>query len=304
MNPYEDLPPHRYWKTGVKNEINTKLISNLWHSKFKIKEDTKFITVGSCFAQHISKWIKKNSFNWIDSEPGPQDLSPNELLNNGYGVFSFRTGNIYTPALLKQWIFQALDLDPRLNEVGIDGGCFFDPFRPNIPNSGYLSADDVISSRNFTLECIAKSLKNADIFIFTLGLTEAWEHVSGYVYPSCPGTIKGMFNPSEHIFINYDYTRVLNDLIATFEAIKRINPKIKFLLTVSPVPLTATASQEHVLSAAIYSKSVLRSVAGFLKMNRNDVDYFPSYELIASFTSQGKYFEDNLRNVKIGRAHV
>ena len=40
-----------------------------------------------------------------------------------------------------------------------------------------------------------------------------------------------------------------------------MNPKARLVLTVSPVPLAATASGSHVLPATIYSKSVLRAAA-------------------------------------------
>jgi hypothetical protein len=73
---------------------------------------------------------------------------------------------------------------------------------------------------------------------------------------------------------------------------------MRFLLTVSPVPLTATASGEHVLSATTYSKSVLRAVAGQLFSERENVDYFPSYEIITGSLSGAKYFEPNLRSVR------
>lgn len=75
------------------------------------------------------------------------------------------------------------------------------------------------------------------------------------------------------------------------------NENIKFLLTVSPVPLTATASGSHVEVATCYSKSVLRAVCGTLYARHDDVDYFPSYEIITSANNKGAYFEANKRTV-------
>ncbi|WP_428660504.1 GSCFA domain-containing protein [Reyranella sp.] len=56
------------------------------------------------------------------------------------------------------------------------------------------------------------------------------------------------------------------------ERTKRRRPGVRFLLTVSPVPLKASASQNHVLAATTYSKSVLRAVAGQLADTYDDVD--------------------------------
>jgi hypothetical protein len=70
------------------------------------------------------------------------------------------------------------------------------------------------------------------------------------------------------------------------------------ILTVSPVPLVATAETDHVLTATVYSKSVLRAVAGELAAGDDCVAYFPSYELITGALARGQYFEENMRSVK------
>jgi hypothetical protein len=44
----------------------------------------------------------------------------------------------------------------------------------------------------------------------------------------------------------------------------------------------------------------LRAVAGQLADTYEDVDYFPSYELVASPWSRGFFFEDGLREVNSG----
>jgi GSCFA family len=75
------------------------------------------------------------------------------------------------------------------------------------------------------------------------------------------------------------------------------NPELKFLLTVSPVPLTATASDKHVLVATTYSKSVLRAVAGTLAEGFENVDYFPSFDLLSSASTRGVFHSDDARQI-------
>jgi len=89
----------------------------------------------------------------------------------------------------------------------------------------------------------------------------------------------------------------MDDLKEYWRLLKSINPKAKMLLTVSPVPLNATASDDHVLVASTRSKSVLRSVAGDIAEDESDVFYFPSYEVISSHPGRGMFFEPDLRNV-------
>ena len=297
INPYINLPSEKYWKTGVFDRP-TNQFTNIWKPRFEINASTKFSTSGSCFAQHISNWLKLNGFSWLDSEPPPLNISGQESKDFGYSIFTFRTGNIYTAALQKQWVYWALELEVPSDEFIEHEGIFYDPFRPLIPLKGYLNLNELYDERNHTFKCIRKTLTETNIFIFTLGLTEGWMNSEGYTYPMCPGTVRGAFNKNVHLFFNQDFQSVYQDLNNAFDAINKINPSIKFLLTVSPVPLTATASNDHVLVATNYSKSVLRSVAGALTQLRNDVDYFPSYELISSPAMRGIYFDENLRTVK------
>src|SRR3546814_18373073 len=55
--------------------------------------------------------------------------------------------------------------------------------------------------------------------------------------------------------------------------LKAINPRVKVVLTVSPVPLIATYEPAHVLCATTYSKSVLRVAATMLARGRAWVAY-------------------------------
>jgi hypothetical protein len=85
--------------------------------------------------------------------------------------------------------------------------------------------------------------------------------------------------------------------VAFHGLLKSLNPTARMLLTVSPVPLIATASSEHVLVATTYSKSVLRAVAGSLAGRLSDCHYFPSFELVSSHPSRGMFFDPDLRSV-------
>lgn len=72
---------------------------------------------------------------------------------------------------------------------------------------------------------------------------------------------------------------------------------MRFLLTVSPVPLTATASGQHVLLSNTYSKSTLRAVSGDLASTFENFDYFPSFEIITNPAMKSSLYEKNLRTI-------
>lgn len=98
--------------------------------------------------------------------------------------------------------------------------------------------------------------------MFAHGLSESWVNVErGCEYPMCPSTAAGTYDPAVHKFVNLNFQQILNALSQSMEAMRKINPKLKFILTVSPVLLTATKSDQHVLVATMASKSILRAVA-------------------------------------------
>lgn len=297
MHPYKDLPDRQFYKLAVANRSMFD-ISDIWTPKFRISTKDNAATFGSCFAQHLGKALKKNGVTWIDGEKAPQRISPESRKKFNYGIFSARTGNIYTTSLLKQWLKWALEGESPPDEKWEQSGRFFDPFRPNIEPNGFASHDEMLQLREITIRALKKVVSQASVFVFTLGLTESWfnkEH--GYEYPMCPGTIAGTFDSTKHLFVNQNYPFILDCLEDSIKLLRNYNSNIKILLTVSPVPLTATATNSHVVPATSYSKSVLRAVAGDIANNYDYVDYFPSYEIINSPVFKGAFFEPNQRSV-------
>ncbi|MFA3919658.1 GSCFA domain-containing protein [Ruegeria hyattellae] len=297
-NPYESQPPKAFWRSGV-SERNLLGISDIFQPKFEIDRTVRISCAGSCFAQHIGAQFKKRGFNYIDLETPPPALSRERWHVFGYDLYSARYGNIYTPRQLIQMLARARDeLKPVEAAYIDDNGRARDPFRPAIEPDGFADIDELESDRRYHLSQVDSMLDQTDLFVFTLGLTEAWECIGdSVVLPTCPGTVGGTFDPAKYRFKNFDYEETLQDMNAFIALAREKNPKMKFLLTVSPVPLTATATDQHVLPATIYSKSVLRAVAGALSQKHDFVDYFPSYELIASHPMRAMYYMPNLRNV-------
>lgn len=297
MNPYKSLPNRYFWRPSVA-DLSPFDIHDLWQPKFNLDENSKVVTYGSCFAQHIGRALKERDFGWHVAEKGPPGF-PGELLKSyNYEVFSCRTGNIYTTSLLRQWCDWASGAASPPEEYWEKDGRIVDPFRPNIEPQGFASLDEMRQSRQYAIDCFGRSIREADVFVFTLGLTESWFNRSGgYEYPVCPGTLAGEFDEGEHQFLNQDYAFALDNLNKAMAIIRKMNPSIRFLLTVSPVPLVATNSGAHVLVATMHSKSILRAVAGQAANSDDSVDYFPSYEVINSPAFKGMFFEPNLRSV-------
>ena len=297
MNPYQKLLPNAFWKTAVA-EKSMFDVNGLWEPKFKIEQTDNVATYGSCFAQHIGRALKARNFNWLITENEPYGLSEDNLQRFNYQTFTSRTGNIYTKSLLTQWTRWAAGKETPPDEIWQQDKLFYDPFRPRIEPNGYASVDEVLATRAQTIDAFKSSIERANYFVFTLGLTESWTNAEfGYEYPMCPGTAAGKFEESAHKFSNQQFSTVLKNLVESIDLMRSMNSNLRFILTVSPVPLVATKSNQHVLVATMLSKSILRAVAGQLAANRGYVDYFPSYEIINSPVFKGVFFEPNQRSV-------
>lgn len=296
-HPYAALPSSAYWRTAVA-DVSPFDLRGLWSPKFELTDGSRIATAGSCFAQHISRAMKARGHPWVDSEPAPPGMSAPLAERFGYGVFSFRTGNIYTSSLLRQWMGWALSDAPASDEVWEDAGRWFDPFRPAIHPDGFASEADLRAARATTLRAIRRGVYTSDVLLFTLGLTESWENAeTGAIYPVCPGTVAGRFDPQLHVFRNYSYERIRDDAREAIRLLRTVNPRIRIILTVSPVAITATASSRHALVANAYTKSTLRAVAGDLADADPGIDYFPSYEMITAPPIRGMFYNPNMRTV-------
>jgi hypothetical protein len=304
-NPYESLPPNAIWRTAIADRRALE-IRELWKPKHPFERSQKVATFGSCFAQNLGRALQERGYAWFDAEPSPDIFVPAIQEKYNYGVFSARTGNIDTVAALRQWVSWAIGTETPPNEIWEIRGRFFDPFRPSIEPDGFATPEELLASRRVVLRAIRNIIEHADWFVFTLGLTEGWVSSSeGHNYAMWPGTIADEFYSNNHLYKNYTFAEISSDLTWVIEAICNLNNKMRFLLTVSAVPLTATASGKHVLTATTFSKSILRAVAGTMADNLGIVDYFPSFEIITAPPFQGMFYEPDKQAVsKLGATFV
>jgi hypothetical protein len=299
-NPYADLPPSAFWRTGVAEAVPDGL-SGLWSSPWVLPADCRFATYGSCFAQHISRALRTRGLPWVDAEPAPARSPAGLAQRFNYSVFSSRTANIYTAAQLL-WLTRAALEGEKGREAeywtGPDNRVF-DSLRPAIEPGGFGGLKDARMSRATMLRAFRLSVATADVFVFTLGLTEGWRNAdTGQPYPMCPGTVAGTFDPTRHVFANDAVADVRERVAEAFALMRCLNPDLRLILTVSPVPLTATASGAHVLVATTHSKAILRAAAGELAAADPAIDYFPSFEIVMSGADRSLAFEPNLRSVR------
>lgn len=255
-------------------------------------------TAGSCFAQHVGRALRNSGLLVIDAEPAPRDIPITLAQDYGYSTYSARYGNIYTSVQLQQILKEALGLFEPAEPVWHFKERFVDSQRPSVEPLGLDSPQQVLWHRERHLACILEMMKSCDLFVFTFGLTEAWLHqATGTVFSQAPGTLGGHYEPETYMFKNFRVHEVVESFRGFVHMARTLNPAMKFLITVSPIPLAATASGNHVEVATARSKAVLRAACDELTSEVEGVDYFPSYEIITSQWARGRFFGTNIRDV-------
>lgn len=250
------------------------------------------MSAGSCFAANTVPFLEDAGYTYVRTE----NIEEKSSDRFGYGRYSAAYGNIYTPRQLLQLIKRVQgSFKPAEDRWYLDDAVI-DPFRPGLPYPAETDEEfDVLTAAHLarTREAIAI----ADVLILTFGLTEAWvSSIDGAVFPACPGTIAGLFDPQRHMFKNFCVPEVTRDLNLLLEELRSINSNLRVVLTVSPVPLVATATDAHVVCATTYSKSVLRVACEEASVSNSDVLYFPAYEIIMGAQAPD-FFEPDRRNV-------
>jgi len=276
-------------------------------AKFKITRSDRIATAGSCFAQHIARHLAKSGFHYLVTESAHPLVAAADTLRFSYGVFTARYGNVYTTRQLVQLLKRAYDaFVPDELAWGDENGRYYDPFRPRIQPGGFYSLEELEADRAHHFACVRRAIETMDVLVFTLGLTETWvSRADGAAFPLCPGVAGGEFDENQYSFVNLTVADVVADLETAIRFIKTRNPDAKVILTVSPVPLVATAVDRSVLVSTTYSKAVLRVAAEQVSDAHPHVAYFPSFEVITGNHARGRYFDETLREVTAaGVEHV
>jgi hypothetical protein len=237
-----------------------------------ITKNTKIVAFGSCFAVEVSKWLAAHGMNTHKLEYSKLKLPI------VYVEAAFNTSF----AILQQleWVFKGWKPDDHL---------WWDETRTEV----YARAED----RDATKEYV----KNADVFIITLGLAEIWENKeTGGVFWYAPP--KDVFDPEKHV-------HRLSGVGENYKAIQKIwailqeySPGSKVIFTLSPVPLRATFRPMSACTADSVSKATMR-VALDLMMSKHPDElnktlfYWPSYEIVKEYYGGAPAYKPDGRHI-------
>jgi hypothetical protein len=242
-----------------------------------VHRHTPLGSAGSCFAVEIAHNLQARGFRYVITE---RDGRKNGTPADSCALW----GTLFNAPAFRQLVERAygvIELPRLVRKTTLSGTTvYMDAFRHG-PYWDSLEAWE----RNYEHH-VAKAreaLDQCEVFILTLGMNEVWHSRDGqYYFPVSPWDFQEVQNSVLTVEENLQH---LDRMVAVW---RNHNPRIRFIVSVSPVPLQATFRSEEcsVITANCHSKSTLRVVAEAFVKRHPEVYYMPSFESVLYCTKE------------------
>lgn len=213
----------------------------------KITHNSRMITIGSCFSEHIGQRLIEACF--------PVDPNP-------FGV-------LFNPVSIKNSLVDLIENKHFTVEDLFLNGSLWSSFS----HSTLFSSTDVASclnNINSRIEEAHSQILNADFLLITFGTAWVYElKQSGEVVSNCHKLPAEQFHRRR-----LSVEEIVNDYTELFNRIKTINPGIEVVFTVSPIRHWKDGAHANNIS-----KSILHLAIETLTDKFDFVSYFPAYEI-------------------------
>lgn len=276
-----------FWPDPSESGNNRSLYTELPIAKRTqiIDKRSKIVSAGSCFATEIAHYLIANGYNYLVTEDSGGREAKYEILDmQGQVNASAAWGIIFNTPSFRQLVEKAFGQRelPHIvwSQPHKGENLFFDPFRENV---AFRSVADYEENYPSHIAAARRAFEEMDVFIVTLGLNEVWSFAAdGSVFSRSPWRAAPSLIRRNTLTVEEN----VQDLLKMADILRRFNPKVKIICTVSPVPLHATfrADDYHVVTANTHSKAVLRVAAEEFVRRCPETYYFPSYEIVTVST--------------------
>jgi len=277
---------------GAKNRIEPFCEPKLDPLHSVARKDEIF-TIGSCFARNIEIALKKQGF----SVPSGEVIFPQEELWPGTGLHSGLL-NKYTPQAILNELEYVFDGAYKAEDFLVEGvnGKHVDM---QLHSNQGTTLERGIERRQQIKAMIRKFVTEADVIVVTLGLVEVWWDNLNKVYLNeMPSKALIEKHKNRFFFETMPPDQVFESVSKIINILREHTKKNTWImLTVSPVPLARTFRDQDVITANMYSKSLLRVAAELESEKSEFVEYFPSYESVM-LSNRGDTWQDDQIHVK------
>lgn len=284
------------------SDAGPRLAPQAWPAfapRFIVPAAGTVFTIGSCFARNIEEHVARLGFR----VPTLAFAVPEAERAGGRGNAVL---NKYTPAAIRQefeWTRQVLEAGGTVRPEHVAPLAFTctDGNQIDLQLGGFraVSPERLLARRQELFDVVRHAF-TADCVVLTLGLVEAFvDETTGLAIQQAPVQPAFRRSLSRFTFRRLDFAACRAAVQASIDTVRAVNPAATFLITTSPVPLDRTFTDEDVITATMYGKSVLRAVCGEIVAANERVDYFPSYESVM-LTRDWSVFQSDRRHVADG----
>ncbi|MFY0672107.1 MAG: GSCFA domain-containing protein [Bacteroidia bacterium] len=229
---------------------------------FNIEHSKPVLLLGSCFSSNIGLKLKKYRF---------------KTTINPHGI-------VFNPHSLSQIICNAIDGEGINEQFIVDSGNEFKSLEYHSDLNGS-SREELIQKIAVANVKLSMSIKHAHTVFLTLGSSWVYEFKSlNRIISNCQKQPQTQFN--KKLLSVSEISDSLNRII---ESIKKVNPNLNVVFTVSPI--------RHIKDGIIENQ---RSKSHLIAAVHNIVDqfeccnYFPSYELLIDDLRDYRFYEKDL----------
>ncbi|RZJ92329.1 MAG: hypothetical protein EOO60_07165, partial [Hymenobacter sp.] len=228
----------------------------------QLARTARVLTVGSCFAESLGARLRLNKVN---------------ALVNPFGT-------VFQPLALAQLLRAAAgeEQDWQQHVVEARGRWQSYDFHSTI---GAESPVELLQAIQETVRRVGDFVRTADVVVLTLGTAWAYRlRETGELVSNLHKLPASLF---EKELLTAD--EIVNGLAEVHALLRRINPTIRIVLTVSPV-----RHIKDTLPLNAVSKSVLRVACHYLSELLPGVSYFPAYELLTDELRDYRFYASDM----------
>ncbi len=238
-----------------------------------INYESKLLLLGSCFVENIG-----DKFDYFKFQS----------LQNPFGI-------LYHPKAIENLILNAIN-----EKVYDEGDVFYHNERWHCFDAhsdlSSTSKKELLSNLNDAIKQTNQQINKSTHIIITLGTAWAYRFIeTDTIVANCHKV------PQKKFLKKIQYVKsIIESLEAIIELIKSVNPKVLILFTVSPIRHIKDGFVEN-----MQSKSHLITAIHQVIEPRNNVHYFPSYEIMMDELRDYRFYaEDMLHPNKIAINYI
>lgn len=231
-----------------------------------VKHDTPILLVGSCFSDNIGDLLRRDLFDVTVNPFGP--LYNPASIEHAVTMLTLGQGNIVETDLFEHGgLWHSFDFHSRYSRH---------------------DREETLSAMNASLVAAREAMLGASVLILTLGTTRVFRlrHDERRVVANChklPGT------EFEEQKLSLDECE--RSLLGTIDAARAVNPRIKVVVTVSPLRYLGHGAHDNSII-----KSTLILAVDRVERQCEGIYYFPAYEIMMDDLRDYRFYADDLKH--------